>query len=201
LPVTSSTFFEATREPRLKTTSRVPGLLANPIASFVEYEVGEFSGLQPNIGAEGDRHLLAVPLHDVERYLDELFVRKVLAQRCDRFISQRRGLRHQRVGQIQCSLLMPGEPRSVTFEHLVDGCLVESLIPGNCQAYGQSRTAVVMVSTPHTHDLGGDGINGVQSNRCRRYATHAASQCRSEGGACCDSTVSFHAGVPFSLDR
>ena len=70
------------------------------------------------------------------------------------------------------------EIRCGTGEHRADRVFVQARIPGDRQAYGQSSCAVVVVRTPHPHDLGGHRIDRRQPHGRRRATPDSAPQCQ-----------------------
>lgn len=133
---------------------------------MVEDEVGEFAGADLAVDAESDRHLLVAPLHDVEREFDDLLTREVLVQPRSQIVADLGWERDECLGEVERRMLGVGEPVAVG-QAPIDPLLVESLVPGNCQAQRQSSVTVVVAGAPQADEFGGHRIDPVVADRCR----------------------------------
>jgi hypothetical protein len=80
------------------------------------------------------------------------------------FIAQVCGLGHEVVGQRYSGLLSRLERRWVV-QCLGGEFLIEAVLLGNCRAKRQSAMAAVVASTSEPDELGGDGVELVESDR------------------------------------
>src|SRR5690348_13309038 len=71
----------------------------------VEPELGQLAGSHLVVGTEGDGHLLVVPLHDVERQLQDLVDAEVLSGLLSQLGRDRAGKGHEGVGQSEGDLV------------------------------------------------------------------------------------------------
>lgn len=128
---------------------------------FVEDEVDQLTSDELAVGGEGDGDLLMAPLHDVERELDDLVAGVPTMEPVAQTIRDSGGLGDQRVCEIDRCALRLGRRLLV----------LETLLPGNCQAQRQSSPAVVIARAAQPYELGSDGVDAVDTHDSRRELT------------------------------
>lgn len=120
-----------------------------------------------DIDAERDRNFLVVPLHDVERQLNDLVSGEVLSQFIVQSLIDLARLRHQEIREPKRNLVLGREVGLGVAIDLRCHLLVESLLLGNCPANAQSSAAVVMIGAPEPNQLGCDRVDLVEADdRC-----------------------------------
>ena len=124
----------------------------NEVAMLVEHQVGELARTDLEVGPGGHRDLLVVPLHDIERELEELLVGEVPTQLVDEIVGQLGGLGHERIGQCDGGPLMRLQRVGIGECELCIR-LVEALLLGKCRAHRQSGVAVVVAGAAEAHQF------------------------------------------------
>ena len=135
---------------------------------------------------------MSVPLHDVEGQLDQLCTCELSPELVDQGSVDVAGLRHHRVSETQRSLLPRRERTSVGRVDLRDSCLVETFVPGNCQADRESSAAVVIASAAHSYQLGRHRLYRVESHDRRGELSERPAQCGSSCDAGWDTSCASH---------
>ena len=108
---------------------------ANPVTVLVEDEIGETTRHHLRVHTEGDWDFLVVPLHHIQRQLDDLFAPEVGVESLAERAVDVTGPGHQCIGEFDRDLLSSSEHcAGGVGGEFANEILVESVLPGNCRA-------------------------------------------------------------------
>jgi hypothetical protein len=124
----------------------------------VEVERGQPIGVDRGIERERHEDLLLAPGNDVEHHLHHLARGEMLEHASSQTPVEPGRIGDERVRELERCPLAVVEPRPLVPCEIGDRRLVETGVPGTCQAKGQSGLAVVIAGAVQPNELGGDRV-------------------------------------------